>query len=527
MPEKIFYNGKIITMTNENPQAILIKDGKILALGDKTDILNKASENAEKIDLHGKCLMPSFIDGHSHLTQFAQSLTSINLSSSKNFSDIINTLKKFKEDTNIKNGEWIVGFGYDHTSLAERVHPTKEVLDSAFPENPVVISHISGHMGVVNSLALEKANLADSSTEISGGVLGRDEKGHLNGYLEENAFMQFRNYIPMPTKEKTLELLKRAQQIYLSYGITTIQDGMLDNNSFDYLKVSAENKDLICDVVGYADMKNSHGLFENNPEFDRKYKNNFKLNGYKIFLDGSPQGRTAWMREPYLKTSEDNRENYSGYPIYKDEEVRDFVNKSVREGRQLLCHCNGDAAAVQYINAFSKFTETRPVIIHGQFLPKELLIEVKEKGLMPSYFMAHTYYWGDIHIKNMGMERAKDISPANSTEKLNIPFTFHQDTPVLPPDMIDTLWCAVNRTTRSGVKLNQEESLSVYDALKAITIYGAYQYGEENEKGTLEKGKKADMVVLSESPLAVHKEELHRIKVEATYKNGEKLFEIK
>ncbi len=527
MLEKIFYGGKIITMAKENAEAVLIKDGLIYAVGNEKDVMTQASENAEKIDLAGKCLMPSFIDGHSHLTQFSQSLTSVNLNSSKTFDDIINTLKQFKEETNCQKGEWIVGFGYDHNSLKEKIHPSKEILDKAFPENPVIISHVSGHVAVANSLGLKEANLTDNSPEISGGVLGRDNEGHLNGYLEENAFMTFRKYVPMPTKEKTLELMKKAQRIYLSYGITTIQDGMLDNDSFDYLKTSAEKGDLICDVVGYADMKNSHGLFENNTDFDRKYKNNFKLNGYKIFLDGSPQGRTAWLREPYLKTPEDSRENYSGYPIYKDEEVKAFVNKAVSEGRQLLCHCNGDAAALQYIHSFDKYTDTRPVIIHGQFLPREVLPEVKEKGLMPSYFVAHTYYWGDIHIKNMGMERAKNISPANSTEKLEIPFTFHQDTPVLPSDMIDTLWCAVNRTTKNGVKLNQEESLSVYDALKAITIYGAYQYSEENEKGTLEKGKKADMVILSESPLDVPKEELRRIKVEATYKNGEKLFEIK
>ena len=316
MSEKLFFNGKIITMTNENPDALLIENGIIKALGDKNELINMISENTEMIDLEGKCLMPSFIDGHSHLTQFAQSLTSINLSISKNFDDIVKILAKFKKDTNIKNGEWIVGFGYDHNSLEEKIHPTKEVLDKAFPNNPVVISHVSGHVGVANSKAMEKAGLDDNSPEISGGVIGKDANGHLNGYLEENAFMQFRNYIPMPTKEKTLELLKKAQEVYLSYGITTIQDGMLDNTSFDYLKTSAENKDLICDIVGYADMKNSNGLFENNPDFDRKYKNNFKLNGYKIFLDGSPQGRTAWMREPYLQTEEDKRENYSGYPIY-------------------------------------------------------------------------------------------------------------------------------------------------------------------------------------------------------------------
>ena len=131
------------------------------------------------------------------------------------------------------------------------------------------------------------------------------------------------------------------------------------------------------------------------------------------------------------------------------------------------------------------------------------------------------YYWGDTHIKNLGMERANKISPAGSTEKKDIIFTFHQDTPVILPNMLETIWCAANRKTRDGVLLDQEECLSVYDALKAVTINGAYQYFEEEEKGTISIGKRADFVILSDNPLDIEKESIKDMTVMATYKDGE------
>ena len=528
MGEKVFYGGSILTMSDKNADAILIKNGKIKAVGTEDKVMSMASENAEKVDLKGKCLMPAFIDGHSHLTQFAQSLSASNLSQCKNFDDIINTLNEFKKMNNIPEGEIIVGFGYDNNNLKEKVHPNKDLLDKYFPENPVVLSHVSGHIGVINSIMLQKAGINKNWTVPDGGTMGRGANGEPNGYLEENAFFTLRGFMPAPNMENALKLLKKAQDIYLSYGITTIQDGMLDEESFGLLKAASDKNELICDVVGYGDMKKSPDLLHQNKEYTKgKYLNRLKLGGYKIFLDGSPQGRTAWMQKPYLKTEQDKRENYCGYPIYTDKEVCEFTEKAMSENKQLIAHCNGDAAALQFIRAYKNHTDTRPVIIHGQFLPKEKLPEVKEKGLMPSYFVAHTYYWGDAHIENMGMDRAKDISPAESTAKLGIPFTFHQDTPVLLPDVIETIWCATNRVTKKGVNLAESEKISVYEALKAVTINSAYEYFEENEKGSLEEGKIADMIILSQNPLEVTEKDLKRIKVENTYKDGNMVFKRK
>ena len=219
------------------------------------------------------------------------------------------------------------------------------------------------------------------------------------------------------------------------------------------------------------------------------------------------------MTKPY-----EGEESYRGNPTKTNEEVENAVHKAVEEERQLLAHCNGDAAAEQYIQAcqkqpIEKLKKIRPVMIHAQTVRKDQLEEMKKIGMIPSFFIAHVYYWGDIHLKNLGEDRASSISPAKSAEELGLIYTFHQDSPVLPPNMLETIWCAVNRTTKNGVLLGKEEQISVYEALNAVTISAAYSYFEEEEKGSIRKGKKADFVLLDKNPLKVPKEEIKNIKV--------------
>ena len=166
----------------------------------------------------------------------------------------------------------------------------------------------------------------------------------------------------------------------------------------------------------------------------------------------------------------------------------------------------------------------KPVIIHAQMLGKDQIKDVAELGMIPSFFLAHIYHWGDIHIKNLGMDRASVISPAKSALDSSLKFTLHQDSPVILPDMIETLSVAVNRKTKSGVTLGESEKISIKDALEAITINPASQYFEDDIKGSIEKGKKADFVILSENPLTVSDDEIEGIKVLKTVKDGKVVF---
>lgn len=244
----------------------------------------------------------------------------------------------------------------------------------------------------------------------------------------------------------------------------------------------------------------------------------------KIFLDGSPQGKTAFMLQPY-----EGEKEYRGYPTMKDNEVIGAMEYAASRKIQLLAHCNGDGAAEQFLNCAEKAAERFPIIrnlrfvmIHAQFVTPSQLERAKGLGIIPSFFTAHSYYWGDTHIKNLGFERASRMSPAKSALEMGIPFTFHQDSPVTEPDMLESVKCAVRRVTKSGVKL--DEGIPVFEAIKGVTASAAYQYGEETRKGTLEQGKNEDIVIMDKNPLEEEVSCLDAIKIAATVKSGKRVY---
>lgn len=313
-------------------------------------------------------------------------------------------------------------------------------------------------MGVANTLGLKQLGVTNETRDPEGGHIGRVEGSEEpNGYLEENAFFNVASKIKQPSSNEIFNSIEKAQNIYLSYGITTAQEGLMEENQFNILKAMANQNKLKMDVVGYVNLKKSKSVADNNREFIKKYINRFKIGGYKIFLDGSPQGKTAWLSRPY----ENSDDGYCGYPIYKDEEVEKFIDISLKEKMQLLTHCNGDAAADQLIDAFEKVlnlkeqsseNNIRPVMIHAQTVRADQIDDMKVINMIPSYFVAHTYYWGDIHIKNLGEDRAFKISPLKTTIEKGLIYTLHQDTPVIAPNMLETVWCAVNRITKKVYK---------------------------------------------------------------------------
>ena len=273
-------------------------------------------------------------------------------------------------------------------------------------------------------------------------------------------------------------------------------------------------------------MKQCPQLFTGNPLYRGRYQNRLKLGGYKIFLDGSPQGRTAWMSRPYAEDPA-----YCGYGIYSDEEVRGFLAAALLEGAQILAHCNGDAACEQLIRCYeSALGETRrpsdirPVMIHAQLVREDQLARMAKLGMIASFFTAHSWYWGDIHRENFGEERASFISPARAAEDAGVCCTFHQDTPVIPPNMMETVWCAVNRTAQSGRILGPGQRVTVEEALRAVTKNAAYQYFEEDRKGVIRQGMLADLTVLSENPLKTDPARLREIAVCETIREGETLY---
>lgn len=518
--KRLYVGGPILPMEDSiYAEALLVENGKISACG-KLEDLEPLAAGAERVDLQGRTLMPAFIDGHSHITALAQTMGLCQLGGASSLEEIGGRIRKFRMEQNLAPGQWIIGFGYDQNLLPGKLHPTAADLDRISPDHPVMIGHASGHMGAVNTLALKALGIMADTPDPEGGRIGRlPGSREPSGYLEETAFTTLGAQIPSDPAS-AMENVKRAERVYLQNGITTIHDGLTKAPEWKLLQAMAGEGRFDADVVSYIDIRDNASLLAEHPQF-KNYVNHLRIGGYKLFLDGSPQGRTAWMTEPYLGGEPD----YRGYPIYTDSQAEAYLEQAQRENVQIAVHCNGDAAAQQMIDCYRKACKRhgnriRPLMIHAQLLRPDQLPAMKELGMIASFFAAHVYHWGDVHIQNFGMARASRISPACSALECGVPFDFHQDTPVIPPNMLETVWCAVERTTQKGVTLGPEQRLTPYQALRAVTADAAYAIFEEREKGTLSPGKRTDLILLDRDPLTCPPREIKQIRVLETIKDG-------
>ncbi len=533
--DTLFYNGKIITIAEETfeqeagPEAVLVSNGRIQRVGALDEISSGLSGDTRKVDLQGKCLMPSFIDSHSHIVMNGQMSFTADLSECCSFEDIIETLKKYISDHKITEKEIVMGFGYDHNFLREQAHPDKKILDQASADIPIIIIHVSGHLYCANSLALTLAGISQETENPPGGQIGRIcGSREPSGYIEETGIALLQPVIQTRVHIDTGFMLESMQDIYIRHGITTVQDGAATEENFAILKQMSDFGKLKIDVVSYPLISaDGSKIFEKNRQMDNQYKNHLKLGGYKMILDGSPQGRSAWLSEPY---ENGDRLEY-GCAYYNDETVTRYVKKAAEDRKQILAHCNGDAASEQFLNAFEKCIENdadglalRPVMIHCQTVRNDQLDRMARLHMIASMFVGHVWYWGDVHLKNLGETRGNRISPVKDALSRKVIVNFHQDTPVTKPDMLHSVWCAVNRVSRTGKIIGREQKISVYEALKAVTINAAYQYFEEDLKGSIEEGKTADLIILDASPLEIETERIKDIQVLETIKDGNTIF---
>ncbi len=510
----LFYGGDIVTMGWQGTvSGLLVEDGVILAAGDGGQLRASAGPCRE-VNLEGAALVPGLIDAHGHFSQLAAAQLQVNLEGAESADEIRQRVARFLEKSPVPTGQWVTGrvLGNLPLTLAE--------LDGMAPGHPLILHHQSGHMGYVNSLGLKELGITPDTPDPEGGTIGRSG-GRLTGYLEENAFISNLRRLPLPTNEQFLQGYRAAQEIYAGHGITTVQDGMVVPELLPAYRKLLEENALTLDVVAYAAPGDYPVFSQALPKEGR-----LTLGGMKIFLDGSPQGRTAWMRQPYADDP-----GYRGYGTMTDQAVTEAMAQAARAHAQLLCHCNGDAAAEQYLNcleqaetSFPQLKFLRPVIIHGQLMGRDQLPRAVELGAMLSFFVGHVYHWGDVHQKIYGPERAAAISPLRSALDAGAAVTVHNDAPVIAPDLLETMWCAVNRRTAEGRCLGPEERISPAEALSAVTRTAAWQYFQEDRKGTLEPGKRADLTILSRNPLTVPPETIREIQVLQTWKDGRQVY---
>ena len=535
--DAIYFGGPIITVNDAQPnaEAVAVKDGKIMMVGARAEVeKDHKGATTQMIDLAGKTLLPGFIDAHSHFMFALDMPTQANVSAPpvgpvKSIPDIITALKETQQRLNIPKGAWIVGWGYDGNQLAEGREATRDDLDPAFPDNPVMVIHVSGHGAVLNSAALKKFNITAKTPTPPGGVIlrkpGTQEPA---GLLMETAYLPVFAQMPKPSEADLLDRFNGAQQIYAGNGYTTIQEGATHAHDVELLKKAASEKRLYLDVVSLPLFIDLPAVLEKYPAGTwGSYDNRLKLGGVKTVFDGSPQGKTAYFTKPYLTGGPGGQKNWRGEPGFSEAIFTKYMKPIYDNNLRTFNHCNGDASVDMFLDIHEKLggkPELRPVVIHSQFVRADQLDRYAKLGVIPAMYPMHTYFFGDVHVKNLGIERASFMSPTNSALQKGLHVTLHSDFNVLPLDPMMIMWTAMNRTTRTGVVLGAGERLTAMQALKAITIESAYEYMEEKTKGSIEPGKLADFVILSGNPITTSGDAIRDIKVVETIKEGKSVY---
>jgi hypothetical protein len=535
----IYSGGDIITMQGDVPQyaeALVEKNGEILFVGSLTDAKAKAGEESTYKDLKGKTLLPGFIDAHAHFSNFSSQAIGAQIlpppdAGANNIIALIDILKEWNTPENRALTGWIFGAGFDDSVLEDKRFPTKHDLDKVSTEFPIMIIHISGHFAVVNTKGLELLGITADTKDPEGGLIRRENGNEPNGVLEELAAIpNYAKALTPSSSEVADTFFESGQNMALSYGYTTAQEGraMLENHAF--LASKAEEGKIKLDVVSFVDY-----MFVDTLMFtkwnSKKYDNRYRIGGMKLTLDGSPQGRTAWRTQPYLLPPDGAKEGYLGYPaIPQDSVLESLYRKGFKNDWQIQTHANGDAAMDQMIRTLTTVTnefekkDRRNVLIHGQYVREDQLDSYKELDIIASLFPLHTFYWGDWHKQIIGEELGNNISPTRTALNKGLKLTIHTDAPVALPNLMRMVGITVERKSRSGKLIGEDEKLTAYEALKAITIWSAYQHFEEDKKGTLEEGKLADMVILDKNPLKVAEEKIKEIIVLETIKDGVSIY---
>ena len=571
----IYTGGDILTMAGKEPsyvEALVVDGGKIVFAGSKDQALTHKTADTKIIDLQGHTLLPGFIDTHGHMIYFGKNLIDADLFGTPDIPDLIARMKKQAERT--PPGDWVVGFGYLSRKLKEGRTPTAEELDQISADRPVMIVDSSGHLGAGNSALFKLTGISAATPDPEGGSFARKPGGtELLGPMEETALNMVRKERPPFTGSSADRVVTNAVDLWASYGQTTAMEcGLgLGEDDADIVKNAIDKnllkidlyvcaKDSVADKVmetaravraeytsaatngddatARQDLIAAQGtspgnpapkLLADRPDLDKRYINRVRLGGIKFWLDGSTD--TAWFSKPYANNPPGKTGTYSGFQQIPDEVLDAAFDKYWTSNIQINMHMNGDAAADQALRAIEKavkkygMRDHRPVFIHASYMRPEQIEKMKAFGAVPSYLTTGLVSGGAGALFLWGGERGNKVMAAHTLEEKGMPFTFSHDAPVSPqPWVLALVDAGVNRAIADGTVIGPKERVSPYVALKAVTAYAAWQIKEEKTKGTLEKGKLADLVILEQNPLKVAPKTIKDIKVLETIKEGETVF---
>jgi predicted amidohydrolase YtcJ len=550
----IYRDGTVLTMVDERreAEAVAIAAGRIVAVGSADEVLATRGDATTVVDLMGRTLMPSFIDPHGHFMNAVQVVKWANVQGVPagpitRVADFVPVLQEHVRKLDLRPGDWIIGYGYDRSNLVEQRELTVDDLDPAFPDNPVMLIHSSNHGAILSSNALKKVGYDENTETPAGGVIVRKPGTNVPaGLIMETAFLPIFADMPQPTERELLDTLDAAQQIYARVGVTTCQEGATHAKDLRFLRKGAAEGLLYLDVVSLPFILEIPALVkEYAPDFSGApmelpdqsatafgtYRDHLKLQGIKFLLDGSPQGKTAFWTEPLLTGGPAGERNWRGRPVLPPEVINQALAEAYAKGIQVFCHANGDAAIDMAIDGLRAAgaraaDDRRSVVIHSQCMRPDQLDAYVELGITPSFFTAHTFYWGEEHLANLGPDRAGFISPMASAFAKGLHCSNHTDFSVTPMEPMRVMWSSITRTSKKGTVIGPDERIDIWQALRSQTIEAAWQLFEENLKGTLEPGKLADLVILDANPLAVEPDALLDVSVIETLKEGKTVYRV-
>jgi len=537
-PHEIYINGDVLTMDAESRivEAVSVRDGVIERTGASEVILSMADETTSVVDLRGRTLMPGFVDAHGHFPGSGQTVFSVDLNSPPigtvtNIDDLLSRLSDFASR---RPDGWLVGHGYDDTLLAEHRHPTRDDLDKVSLDRPIAITHVSGHLAVVNTAGLRILAIDESTPDPEGGVIVRDATAadgrRPNGVLEETAARAVWEHTLDLGVMDGIRMTTQAAQEYLAVGVTTASAGGMPAAVGKLLGLLSRLNQFPQRVALFP-------LFEEVGE--QLVSGELSLGSFgaarvsvprvKIIADGSIQGYTGYLSEPYYVPFKGD-EAYRGYASVAREALFKQVNDLFERRIPVAIHCNGDASiddgldAIEAAMTAHPWPGARPLIIHAQMTRADQIERMAALGVTPSFFSAHTYYWGDRHAAIfMGPERAANMSPARWALDAGVRFSSHLDTPVTPMLPLQAVWSQVERESTSGVVIGPAQRIGRMPALRAVTIDAAWQVFMDDRIGSIEPGKRADLIVLSENPLTAL--DVREIRVDRTVIDGATVYQ--
>jgi predicted amidohydrolase YtcJ len=555
-PDAIYSGGDILTMAGATPQyaeALAIGGGRILAVGSRAEVMKLAGPDTKQFNLQGQTLMPGFIDAHGHLVYATHSMLDADLAGVKNIPELLERLKKHAAET--PEGQRVVGMGYRAEQMAENRHPTAAELDTVSTRRPIGISDGSGHHGVMNTALMNELKLGANTPDPEGGFYSRKPgTKELSGHAAESAWMSVLATRAPLTAEQTRKGVGRAVALWTENGMTTAAElGLgLSGDDIPIARTIVNEQLLPIDLVVFAKAASADRIIDAayqivqdrsqpnadtasellavRPDLDKRYINRVRLAGVKFWLDGSID--TMFMSQPFTTNPPGvTTANYKGMRVDPQEQLEAALDKHWKAGRQIAAHAIGDEANEQFLLALEGvirkkgMSDERPIFQHAQFLRPDQLTRIRAVGGTPSFTAGGLFPMGDYISGLVGPERVNWVGAAASAQKLGVNWTLNTDWPAgVSPSLLFAAWNVVNRTTKSGKVFVPAERVSAYDAMKSITINAAFQYKEEQSKGTLEAGKLADMVILDRNPVKVDPMAIKDIKVMQTIKEGSAVY---